>query len=104
MARPLNLRITDAARGAIDGFMASLEDEGVPALSVSRKWGENQERWMVGAYHPERIRFFEQLAKVSGFDFFFECDGLIFLLPYTRVVGRLEGRTLDYAYSRYVVR
>ncbi|MCC6472157.1 MAG: hypothetical protein IT514_00285 [Burkholderiales bacterium] len=104
MARALDLRITDAARTAIDDFMAGLEDEGVPALCVNRRWGEKQEHWMVGAYHTERIRFFEQLARVSGFDYFFQCDGLLFLLPYNGVVGRLEGRTLDYAFSRYLVR
>jgi hypothetical protein len=109
MASPLDLRLTDAARAAIDGFMASLDyDEGVPCLLRSRDAAVNgarpQEKWTVGAYHPERVRFFEQLRRSTGLEFFFQCDGLVFLLWQPRLAATLEGKTLDYSLRRYLVR
>ncbi len=100
MAASLNLRLTEAARAAIDGFMASLDyDEGVPCLLRSRELAKNGggggEKWTVGAYHPERIRFFEQLRRATGLEFFFECDGLVFLLWQPQLASTLEGKTLD---------
>ena len=38
------------------------------------------------------------------FEFFFECDGLVFLLWQPQLASSLEGKVLDYAYQRYHVR
>jgi hypothetical protein len=104
-AKPLNLRLTEAARAAIDSFMAGLDyDESVPCLVRIREHGAPQEKWTVGAYHPERVRFFEQLRRATGLEFFFECDGLVFLLWQPQLATALEGKTLDYSFRRYHVR
>jgi hypothetical protein len=108
-AATLDLRLTDSARAAIDAMMATLDfDEGVPCLLCSREAAVNGspagEHWTVGAYHPERIRFFEQLRCVSGLEFFFRCDGLVFLLWQPELARLLEGKVLDYCFRRYVVR
>jgi len=109
MAKRLDLRLTDAARNAIDGYMASLDyDEGVPCLLRVRDAAVSgapaREKWTVGAYHPERVRFFEQLRRSTGLEFFFQCDGLVFLLWQPRLASSLQGKTLDYSLQRYVVR
>jgi hypothetical protein len=108
MAESLNLRLTEAARAAIDSFMAGLDyDEGVPCLLRSRasaEGGRCDEKWTVGAYHPDRIRFFEQLRRATGLEFFFECDGLVFLLWQPQLASTLRGKTLDYSFRRYLVR
>jgi hypothetical protein len=107
MPKPLNLHLTEAARAAIDSFMASLDyDEGVPCLLRQRAsvaGGRSEEKWTVGAYHPDRIRFFEQLRRATGFEFFFECDGLVFLLWQPQLASTLQGKTLDYSFRRYHV-
>lgn len=104
MPRPLNLRLTDAARVAIDGAMAKLDHEGVPGLLRSWHHGDPREKWSVGSYDQNRVLFFEQLARVTGLDFFFDCDGLILLVWQPNLVPVLEGKTLDYSFRRYVVR
>jgi hypothetical protein len=109
MPAPLNLRLTEAARAAIDGFMAKLDyDEGVPCLLRQRdaaiEGGRCEEKWTVGAYHPDRIRFFEQLRRATGLEFFFECDGLVFLLWQPQLATTLQGKTLDYSFQRYLIR
>jgi hypothetical protein len=107
MAESLNLRLTDAARAAIDSFMAQLDyDEGVPCLLRSRasEGGRCGEKWTIGAYHPDRIRFFEQLRRATGLEFFFECDGLVFLLWQPQLASTLHGKTLDYSFRRYLIR
>ncbi len=109
LAAPLDLRLTDSARSAIDAMMAKSDfDEGVPCLLRSRDAAVNGsppgEQWTVGTYHPDRIRFFEQLRRVSGLEFFFRCDGLVFLLWQPELAAALEGKVLDYAFRRYVVR
>jgi hypothetical protein len=105
-AKSLNLRLTEAARGAIDSFMAGLDyDEGIPCLLRHRDGGEpHSEKWTIGAYHPERVRFFEQLRRATGLEFFFECDGLVFLLWQPQLAAALDGKTLDYSFRRYHVR
>jgi hypothetical protein len=109
MAATLDLRLTDAARAAIDSFMSGLDyDEGVPCLVRSRDAAANgmpaREKWIVGAYHPERVRFFEQLRKVTGLEFFFTCDGVRMLLWQPQLAATLQGKTLDYSFRRYHVR
>ncbi len=109
VAAPLDLRLTDSARSAIDTLMAKMDfDEGVPSLLRVREAAVNGspagEHWTVGAYHPERIRFFEQLRRVSGLEFFFRCDGVVFLLWQPELAALLEGKVLDYSLRRYVVR
>jgi hypothetical protein len=104
MPRPLNLRLTDAARVAIDAAMVTLDHEGVPGLLRSRHHGDPREKWTVGSYDQKRVLFFEQLARVTGLDFFFDCDGLILLVWQPNLVPVLEGKTLDYSFRRYVVR
>ena len=109
VAAPLDLRLTDPARCAIDAMMAKMDfDEGVPCLLRSREAAVNGsppgEHWTVGAYHPERIRFFEQLRCVTGLEFFFRCDGLVFLLWQPELAAVLEGKVLDYSLRRYVLR
>ena len=103
--RSINLRLTDAARAAIDAAMAKLDDdEGVPGLLRSREHGDSDDKWTVGSYGPNRVRFFQQLARVTGLDFFFDCDGLVLLVWQPNLVPVLEGKTLDYSYRRYVLR
>ena len=108
MAATLDLRLTDSARAAIDSLMASVDyDEGVPCLLRSRDapaMGQTGEKWTVGAYHPDRIRFFEQLNRITGLEFFFQCDGLVILLWQPELAETLEGKTLDYSFRRYLVR
>ena len=109
MPVPLDLRLTEAARAAIDSFMAKLDyDEGVPCLLRNRSAAVNgdpaKEHWSVGAYHPDRIKFFEQLTVATGLDFFFECDGLVMLLWQPQLARTLSGKTLDYALQRWLVR
>lgn len=105
MANSLNLRLTEDARAAINGFMARQDDdECVPGLTVNRRHGETHENWSVCAFGPERIRFFEHLARCFGHDFFFECDGMRFILPQSQLIAKLAGRTLDYTLQRYVIR
>lgn len=109
MAERLDLRLTDSARAAIDSFMAGLDyDEGVPCLLRIRDAALNgspsREKWTVGAYHSERVRFFEQLRRSTGFEFFFQCDGLVFLLWQPQLAAVLRGKTLDYSLQRYLVR
>jgi hypothetical protein len=104
MPNPLPLRLTEDARAAIDAFMASQDDECMPGLDVNHRFGEPREQWRVCAFGPERIRFFEHLAKCFGYDFFYECDGMIFILPQSHLPPRLSGRTLDYMLKRYVLR
>jgi hypothetical protein len=107
MPRSINLRLTEAARAAIDAFMAGLDyDEGVPVLlrdRASTEDGRCEEKWTVRAYHPDRIRFFEQLCRATGLEFFFECDGLVFLLWQPQLAATLQGKTLDYSFRRYHV-
>ncbi len=108
-AAPLDLRLTDSARSAIDALMSKMDfDEGIPCLLRYRDAAVNGsatgDHWTVGAYHPERIRFFEQLRRVSGLEFFFRCDGLVILLWQPELAAVLEGKVLDYALRRYVVR
>jgi hypothetical protein len=107
MPSSLNLRLTEAARAAIDDYMARLDyDEGVPCLVRHRDAGDGvgEEKWMIGAFHPERVRFFEQLKRATGLEFFFECDGTIFLLWQPQLAKTLSGKTLDYSFRRYLVR
>jgi hypothetical protein len=104
MPAALNLRLTDAARAAIDAAMGRHDHEGVPGLLRSRHYGDPREKWTVGSYGPSRIRFFEQLARVTGLEFFFDCDGLILLVWQPNLAAALEGKTLDYSFQRYVVR
>lgn len=109
MPRSLNLRLTESARAAIDSFMSGLEyDEGVPCLLRSRSAAVNgdpvKEKWTVGAYHPDRIRFFEQLRTSTGLEFFFECDGLVMLLWQPHLASTLAGKTLDYSLQRWMIR
>jgi hypothetical protein len=104
MPAALNLRLTEAARSAIDASMANVDHEGVPALLRSWHHGDPREKWTVGCYDPGRIRFFEQLARVTGLEFFFDCDGLILLMWQPNLAPALEGKTLDYSFRRYVVR
>lgn len=104
--QPLNLTLTDAARAAIDKFMEGLDyDESIPSLIHARivSCGGNAatDQWTVGAYHPDRVRFFEQLRVNTGLEFFFKCDGLVLLLWQPTAVNTLRGRTLDYSYRRY---
>ena len=106
--QPLNLTLTDAARAAIDKFMEGLDyDESIPCLtrsrSVSCDGGAPAELWTVGAFHPDRVRFFEQLRLSTGLEFFFKCDGLVLLLWQPALDKELCGRTLDYAFRRYRV-
>jgi hypothetical protein len=109
MAERLDLRLTDAARNAIDGFMAKLDyDEGIPCLLRIREAAVSgmpaREKWTVGAYHPERLRFFEQLRRATGLEFFFQCDGLVLLLWQPQLPSDLRGKTLDYSLQRYLLR
>lgn len=106
--QPLNLTLTDAARAAIDKFMEGLDyDESIPCLTfsriVSRDGGSPAGQWTVGAYHPDRVRFFEQLRRNTGLEFFFKCDGLVLLLWQPALASALNGRTLDYSFHRYQV-
>jgi hypothetical protein len=106
--QPLNLTVTDAARGAIDKFMEGLDfDESIPCLTrmrtVSLDGTPPTDRWTVGAYHPDRVRFFEQLRVNTGLEFFFTCDGLVLLLWQPTLPSTLRGRTLDYSLQRYRV-
>jgi hypothetical protein len=50
------------------------------------------------------VRFFEQLKRATGLEFFFECDGTIFLLWQPQLAKTLSGKTLDYSFRRYLVR
>ena len=104
--QPLNLTLTDAARAAIDQYMEGLDyDESIPCLihgrTVSRDGSAAMDQWTVGAYHPDRLRFFEQLRVNTGLEFFFKCDGLVLLLWQPALANTLRGRTLDYSYRRY---
>ena len=104
----LNLNLTEAARVAIDRFMEDLDyDESVPCLTRERTLACGQyppgDYWTVGAYHPDRIRFFEQLRANTGMEFFFKCDGVVLLLWQPCLASTLQGRTLDYVCQRYRV-
>jgi hypothetical protein len=104
----LNLTLTDAARAAIDKFMEGLDyDESIPCLRrmriVALDGSVPVEQWTVDAYHPDRVRFFEQLRANTGLEFFFKCDGLVLLLWQPALANTLHGRTLDYSYQRYQV-
>jgi hypothetical protein len=106
--QPLNLTLTDAARAAIDKFMEGLDyDESIPCLTRSRSLScdgnQAAEQWTVGAFHPDRVRFFEQLRLNTGIEFFFKCDGLVLLLWQPALERILHGRTLDYAFRKYRV-
>jgi hypothetical protein len=105
----LNLNLTDSARAAIDSFMAGLDyDESIPCLTRNRFPAHEgrgaSDYWTVCAYHPDRVRFFEQLCRNSGAEFFFRCDGLVFLLWQPAVAGMLQNKTLDYSLRRYHLR
>ncbi|MFM9969857.1 MAG: hypothetical protein ACKVQK_15820 [Burkholderiales bacterium] len=106
--QPLDLRLTDTARAAIDKCMESLDyDECLPYLIrscwVSRDGQAPREVWAVGAYPPDRVRFFEQLRANTGMEFFYKCDGVVLLLWQPSLAAWLHGRTLDYSLQRYVV-
>ena len=105
----LNLSLTDSARAAIDAFMAGLDyEESIPCLTHHRlvaNTGHHAGRqWTVGAFHPERVRFFEQLCRSTGTEFFFKCDGVVLLLWQPALAPLLCGRTLDYTVGRYLLR
>ena len=105
----LNLTLTEAARAAIDSFMEALDyDEGIPCLTrhryLAREGRPASEHWTVGAYHPDRVRFFEQLRSNTGLEFFFKCDGVVLLLWQPALANCLQGRTLDYSLRRYQLR
>jgi len=105
----LNLTLTDAAREEIDAFMERVDyDESIPSLiRHPRRHSDGTpagEQWLVNAYKPERIRFFELLGESSGVEFFFKCDGVVILLWQPSLASVLQGRTLDYSMRRYVLR